>query len=161
MKPILLACVILAGYLFGPTAAAQVNDAFADLSAEIETLRSMAQTERKNLVADNLVLTETESQAFWPVYNQYRADMRAVDDKKVKLITDYAAKYQTLTDADAKKLIADHLKYQSDVVKLRNQYVAKFAKVMPMTKVARFYQIENRLDALSNLVIANNIPLTR
>ena len=161
MKSYLLACMLVAGSLFGHSAAAQVNDAFADLSAEIETLRSAAQKERKNLVADNMVLTEAESQAFWSVYNQYRTDMRAVDDKKVKLITDYAAKYQTLTDADAKQLIADGLKYQADVTKVRKSYVAKFSKVIPMTKVARFYQIENRLDALSNLVIANNIPLTK
>jgi hypothetical protein len=121
----------------------------------------MAQTERQAVVAGNLTLTAQESQGFWPLYNQYRSDVSAVQNKRVKVITDYAAKHQTLTDSDARKLLEEYLDYEAAVLKLRERYVSKFAKVLPGTKLARFFQIESKLDALTDLTIANNIPLTK
>ncbi len=106
-------------------------------------------------------MTAEEGQRFWPLYNQYRGDVSAVQDKRVKVITDYAAKYQALTDADARKLLDEYLGYQAAALKLRERYVGKFSKVLPGTKLARFFQIENKLDALTELTIASNIPLTK
>jgi hypothetical protein len=139
--------VALAGLFSSAPLCAQVNEKFADLAGEIELLRSMAQTE--------------ESQGFWPLYNQYRSEVSAVQNKRVKVITDYAAKYQTLTDSDARKLLEEYLDYEAAVLKLRERYVSRFAKVLPGTKLARFFQIESKLDALTDLTIANNIPLTK
>jgi hypothetical protein len=153
--------VALAGLFSSASLFAQVNEKFADHAGEIELLRSMAQTERQAVVAGNLTLTADEGQRFWPLYNQYRADVSAVQDKRVKVITDYAAKYQTLTDSDARKLLNEYLGYQSAFLKLRERYVDKFSKVLPGTKLARFFQIENKLDALTDLTIVSNIPLTK
>jgi hypothetical protein len=153
--------VALAGLFSSAPLRAQVNEKFADLAGEIELLRSMAQTERQAVVAGNLMLTAQESQGFWPLYNQYRSDVSAVQNKRVKVITDYAAKHQTLTDSDARKLLEEYLDYEAAVLKLRERYVSKFAKVLPGTKLARFFQIESKLDALTDLTIANNIPLTK
>jgi len=153
--------VALAGLLSSAPLAAQVNEKFADHAGEIELLRSMAQTERQAVVAGNLTLTAEEGQRFWPLYNEYRSDVSAVQNKRVKVITDYAAKYETLTDGDARKLLDEYLGYQTATLKLRERYVGKFSKVLPGTKLARFFQIENKLDALTDLTIASNIPLTK
>ena len=151
----------LAGLLNSAPLFAQVNEKFADLAGEIELLRSMAQTERQAVVAGNLTLTADEQERFWPLYNQYRSDVSAVQNKRVAVITNYAAKYETLTDADARKLLDEYLSYQSAFLKLREKYVGKFSKVLPGAKLARFFQIENKLDALTDLTIASNIPLTK
>lgn len=151
----------LAGLLVSVSSAAQVNEKFADLAEEIALLRSMAQTERTATVGQHMVLTATEGQAFWPLYNQYRADVAAAQDKRIKLITDYAAKYETLNDADARRLLDDYFDYQSNVLNVRRNYVSKFAKVLPGTKLARFFQIENKLDAVVDLTIASEIPLSK
>lgn len=158
---ILALTLALAGLLSGAPVVAQVNEKFADLAGEIELLRSMAQTERQAVVAGNLALTPEETQRFWPLYNQYRSDVSAVQDRRVKIITDYAAKYQTLTDGDARKLLDQYLGYQAAALKLREKYVSKFSKVLPGTKLARFFQIESKLDALTDLTITSNIPLTK
>lgn len=150
-----------AGLLSSAQLYAQVNEKYADLAPEIELLRSMAQTERQAVVASNLTLTAEEGQSFWPLYTQYRADVSAVQNKRVKVITDYAAKYESLTDGDARKLLDEYLSYQSATLKLREKYVGKFSKVLPGTKLARFFQIESKLDALTDLTIANNVPLTK
>lgn len=154
--PVLMACLV-----WNPGAVAQVNEKFADMADEIAMVRSMAQVERQVIVADAMYLTDQEALAFWPVYNDYRAAVTKVNDQLVKVITDYAAQRNTLTDAQAKALLADSFAYEQDLLKMRKKYVANFAKVLPMIKVARFYQIDNKLDVLTRLELASQIPLAR
>jgi hypothetical protein len=156
----LLAAVLSSGSTLTGSAAAQVNEAFADLSGEIETVRSMAQTERKGVVADNMPLTASESQAFWPLYNQYRYDVSRVEDRLVRIVTDFAAHYDSLDDAEAKKLVDQYLDVQDSLLKLRRQYAKRFAQVLPGTKLMRYFQIEHKLDAVTELELAQ-IPLAQ
>ena len=140
-------------------ATAQVNPAFADLTQATEEARTLVQTERKMIVSQALALTAEESNAFWPIYDRYMAEMKEAGDLRVKVITDYAASYDNLTDATAKQLIADGLKFQEKSLAVRKSYLKKFRKALPETKLARFYQIENKLDAIANFALARNIPL--
>jgi hypothetical protein len=156
-----VAAALAISLAWNPGASAQVNEKFADMADEIEMLRSVAQTERKVIVAKAMVLTDQEATAFWPVYNDYRAAMAKVNDRLVKLITDYAAQRDTLTDAQAQALVNDHIKFEQELLSVRKKYVKKFNKAMPMVKVARFYQIENKLDLLQKFGLASEIPLTR
>lgn len=156
-----VAAALLISLAWNPGATAQVNEKFADMTDEIEMLRSVSQTERKVIVAKAMALSDQEAAAFWPVYNDYRAEMFKVNDRLVKIITDYAAQRDTLTDAQAKTLLNDHIKFEQDLLKIRKKYIAKFNKAMPMTKVARFYQIENKLDILQKVGLASQIPLAR
>lgn len=153
--------IVLASLAWNPVASAQVNEKFADMTADIELMRSVAQTERQAIVARAMILTDQEATAFWPVYNDYRAEVAKVNDQLVKLITDYAAQRDTMTDAQAKTLLNDHIRFEQDLLKVRKRYIGKFDKVLPTTKVARFYQIENKLDLLQKLGLARNIPLAR
>ena len=154
----LLAFLLFCG-LFTTSVRAQVNEAFANVAGEIETARSMAQTERKAIVARNMTLTAAESEHFWPLYNRYRYEMSVLQDRQVAIITDFATHYETLDDVEARQILDKWLAYESDVVKLRARYLKRFAKVLPGTKLARYFQIENKLDAMSNLTTASRIPL--
>ena len=155
------AAALLVGLASNPLAFAQVNEKFADMAGEIELLRSVAQTDRQAIVARAMILTKEEETAFWPVYNDYRAAMAKVNDRLVKVVTDYAAQRDTLTDEQAKLLISDHLKFEQELLNVRKKYVKKFNTALPMVKVARFYQIENKLDLLQKLAITREIPLAR
>lgn len=138
---------------------AQVNPAFSDLTEATEQARTLLQTDRKMIVSQALALTPAESTAFWPIYDRYMADMKKIGDLRVKVITDYAASYDNLTDATARQLIADGLRYQDEMVDLREDYLKKFRKALPEVKLARFYQLENKLDAITNFALARQIPL--
>src|SRR5262249_15621815 len=72
---------------------AQVKRAFADVSDEIEMVRSLVRMERKAAVEQAMGLTPAESQAFWALYNEYEAERTRVNDRVVKVVTDYAAAY--------------------------------------------------------------------
>ena len=140
-------------------AVAQVNPAFADVSDEIEMVRSLVRMERKAAVEQAMQLTPAESQAFWTVYNEYEAERTRVNNRAVKVVTDYAAAYPEVGDARAQTLLAESFAADSDLLNLKKKYAKRFAKVLPPARVARFFQIERKLDAVQNLSVAEQIPL--
>jgi hypothetical protein len=148
----LLALLPLAG-------TAQVNPAFADLDAAVTDARAIIQTERRMLVSQALQLDQAEAAAFWPVYDQYAADLKKIGDLRVKVITDFAAAFPNFSDDLANQLLKDGLKYQEGLVKLRKGYLKKFTKALGPPKTARFYQLENKIDAVGNFALAREIPL--
>jgi hypothetical protein len=152
-KRLLITCAAIA--LTASFAAAQtVDDA-------IELGRTVIQAERQAITAASLGLTDSESAAFWPVYRQYRAEIARVDDKLVELIKGYAASYGSMTDATAKSLVNDFFAFEEKQLKVRRRYVRKFRKALPEKKLARFIQIENKLDAILRYQLAAELPLVR
>jgi len=138
---------------------AQVNPAFADVSDVIEMVRSLVRIERKAAVEQNMQLTPAESQAFWTLYNEYEAERTKVNDRAVKVVTDYAAAYPDVGDERAKTLLAESFDVESDVIALKKKYARRFEKVLAPARVARFFQIERKLDAVQNVRLAEEIPL--
>ena len=135
------------------------NGFAAEMTGSIEVLRSLAETERKATVAENMFFTSEEAEKFWPVYNEYREEARKVGDMRVKVIRDLAAEFETLDDARAEELLRQVLDFQADRVKLRKSYVKKFNKVIPAKKTVRFFQIDSKLDAIIDFALAKEIPL--
>jgi len=138
---------------------AQVNPKFADLNDAIEEARTVIATDRKTIVMQGLNLTPEQSAKFWPIYDEYMDKMRQVSDLRVKVITDFAANYENLSDDTAEQLVKEGLKYNQKLNDLRKSYVGKFHKALPWTQLARFYQIENRLDVITSFALAEQIPL--
>ncbi len=135
--------------------------AFAGEAADAnhDVLRDTIRANKKALVAVNLTLTDAEAKDFWPLYDRYQGDLKAVNDRLVALIEDYTANYGKLTDDRAKKLAEDYLAVEEDRAKVRRTYFADFTKVLPGKKAARFYQIENKMDAVIRYDLASEIPV--
>lgn len=85
--------------------------------------------------------------------------MKATGDLRLKLIVDFSENYNSMTNEKAAQLLADAQKYEQKALDVRKQYVKKRRKVLPVTKLARFYQIESKLNAIGNLVLADKIAL--
>jgi hypothetical protein len=135
--------------------------AYAQSTGETQALRAELQAERTKLVAANLELTETEGAKFWPLYNEYRTEQSKLGDRTITLVDDFARNFDALTDEKAKDLLKQQFKIEDDRLKLRRSYAGKFEKVLPAKKVARYYQIENKLDAAVAYEAAQSIPLAR
>jgi len=117
--------------------------------------------DKKLLVAENMQLTEAEAKAFWPVYKQYQDELFLLRTRTVKLIKDYSAAYETMNNATAKRLLDEYMTVEALGPKLRNAYLPKFRKVLPEVKVARYYQIENKIQAALVYELAAQIPLMK
>jgi hypothetical protein len=117
--------------------------------------------DKKLLVAENMQLTEAEAKAFWPVYKQYQDELFLLRTRTAKLIKDYANAYETMNNSTAKKLLNEYVTLEALGPKLRQAYLPKFRKVLPEVKVARYYQIENKIQAALFYELAANIPLMK
>ena len=133
----------------------------AQTPEEIELARTIAETEKKMIVARNMELTDPESEEFWPVYNAYQVDVRKINDRTIKLIRGYAENYETLSDERAEEMLKEFLDIQNARVKLKKSYVKKFRKVLPPKKLMRYYQVENKVEAMVNFDLVKTIPLAR
>jgi len=143
-------------------AAAKAGDAkHAATDIDLEILRDTIRANKKALVAANLDLTAEEKEKFWPVYDRYQKDLKAIHDRYLAIIQDYTASFETLTDEHAKKLLDDYLAVEAERVKLRTEYVKSFSETLPGRKVARFYQIENKMDAVLRYDLAATIPVVK
>jgi hypothetical protein len=129
--------------------------------SDLELSRDVLQAERKLLVSRSLELTDAEAAAFWPVFDKYAADQRALNDRLMKVIESFAADYATLTDERAEELLEESLSIREDRNQLRRSYLKRFSKAVSGKKLARFYQIDNKIDALLDARIAEVIPLAR
>lgn len=126
-----------------------------------QLVREKIQADKKLLIAENMQLTEAEAKAFWPVYESYQKDLGKIVERTKKLIEDYAKNYQTMTDATAKKLVNETLVIENERLKQRKVYLPKFRKVLSEKKVARYYQLENKIHAVVMYELAKIIPLMK
>ena len=129
----------------------------------MQILREKIKADKKLVVATNMELTESEAKVFWPVYEDYQKDLNGINQRIGKLIESYAADYKanTLTDDKAKKLVDEMNAIEQAEATLKTSYVPKLNKVLPMKKVARYMQIENKIRAIVKFELAGGVPLAK
>jgi len=127
----------------------------------MEIVLEKIRADKKLLVAENLQLTEGEAKGFWPVYSRYQDELFLLRARTAKLITDYAAGYDQMSNDTAKKLLDEYMTIEALGLKLRQAYLPKFRAVLPEVKVVRYYQIENKIYAALVYEIAAKIPLVK
>jgi Cu/Ag efflux protein CusF len=146
--------LLIAGVLTAPhLRAAQANE------DAIAVARSVIKADRQAVVAQAMQFTETESQAFWPLYREYRAEMDKVGDGIVKLVKEYANAYPNVPEDRAKTMLKDLTDFEKKQSATRASHLKKFSKVLSASKTLRFAQVESRLDLALRLELAAEIPL--
>jgi len=129
----------------------------------MQALKEKVKADKKLVVSANMNLTDSEAKGFWPVYESYQKDLGGINQRLAKLIKDYADAYNgnTIDDAKAKSLLTEVLAIENAEAGLKKSYLPKFEKVIPMKKVAVYYQIENKIRALVRYELASEIPLAK
>src|SRR6476620_12809432 len=165
MKRIVIALCVMTGILFvcgllPAQQSAQHHEATPAASDQyVDLLRKDLRSEKKQIVAANMLLTEAEAQKFWPVYDQYTAEAAKINDAKLSVIKEYAQHYESLSDVQADSLIKNWTAADESAVQLRMKYLPLFQKVLPGKKVARFFQVDRRIGSVIDLQLASEIPL--
>lgn len=116
---------------------------------------------REDIVKEEMRFSESESEAFWPVYDRYQADMLPVRDRYADLLTSYLTAYRagTVSKQMANQITDDYLDIQSDVLKIKRKYLKDFRKALPARKAARFYQLENKMELELESQLSALVPL--
>ena len=126
---------------------------------DVRLLRENMQSDKKMIVAANMLLTDKEAEKFWPVYDQYAAELAKINDAKLTVIKEYAINYENLSDTQAQDLAKKWTQADEKTVELRLQYLAKFQTIIPGKKIARFFQVDHRITSVMDLQLASQIPL--
>jgi Spy/CpxP family protein refolding chaperone len=136
-----------------PAATAQTVKETLDIN------RQAVETQRRVLVSGALPLTDAEAKAFWPLYDDYEKQRRPIDERANRLVADFVASAASLSDAQAKAMLAEALAVDEGRLKLRREFMDRMGKVIPPRKLVRFFQIENKLDSVVRADISKQIPL--
>ena len=138
---------------FGTQLMAQSDNDYLELAREV------LKTEKKAAIAEIMQLTDDESQPFWNLYNEYQGKLYLIQNKRIEIIKDFIENFETMTDEKADELWTNTMAYNQEILKLKKSYYTKFKKILPAGKAARFFQAENKIEALINAELAFDIPL--
>jgi hypothetical protein len=161
-KAVILVALVSATVLAGcGLAAAQAQQAPADIDKALEQVRQDARTDVNALIGASMNFTSDEAAKFWPLYRDYEAKRKAIADERFAIIKDYAATYETMTDAKATELVQRSLSLEDKLTAAKREFLAQLQKALPGKTAARFYQVNNRIENLVNLALASEIPLVK
>lgn len=131
----------------------------SDIDQDIDLLRKDVRSVKKQVIAANLDLTDDEAVKFWPIYDQYTADLAKINDTKVALIKDYGRNYTTMTDEQAEAYVKGRAAVDESVNRLRLKYFPAFRRVLSGKTTAKFFQIDWRISLMIDLQLASQMPL--
>jgi hypothetical protein len=134
---------------------------YSQSADEMQILRDKVKADKKLLVSQNMLLSDSEAKAFWPIYDAYQADLAKINERLGKAIVAYADAYNAgpVSNDTAKKLMNEYFAIEDEELKLQRSYAAKLEKVLPSAKVARYLQIENKIRSVLKYELAAKIPL--
>jgi Spy/CpxP family protein refolding chaperone len=128
------------------------SDDFVDLLCK--DIRS----QKKQIIAENMELSDAEAEKFWPVYDQYAAELSKIYDVKIALLKDYANNYNSMTGEQAENYIRKRAEVEQSIMELRLKYMPAFRKVLTGRETALFYQLDWRLGLATDVQLVR-VPL--
>jgi len=138
-----------------------VNAQTQYFETDIQGIRKDIREVAKEIFAENMVLTPEEGKIFWPLYDEYAAEVKILGDKEVKLTEEYMLNFYLMEDKTASNLLEDVLNLERDQQSLKSEYIRKMKKVLPAKVVGRFYQIDKRLNLLIQTEKMSRIPMLK
>jgi hypothetical protein len=141
------------------TAKPVVDDSQSMTDEDIQLLRKDIRAQRKQIIAANMTLSESEAEKFWPVYEQYVSDLVKLNGTKYALIRQYVQTRGALTDAEADSAVNQWVSVDQSVADLRRKYIPLFRKVLSPKSTALFYQLDRRVQLMIDLQLASSIPI--
>jgi hypothetical protein len=136
----------------------RAQDQEPTIDSTIAVVRANMQADRTTLITTGMNFSEKDGAVFWPIYRQYEYERSRLDDDRVAVIKEYTQKYPNLTDADAKAMAEKMLECDYRLVALKMKYFKKFNKVLPALTVAKFFQLERRVDLMMDMQVESSLP---
>ncbi len=145
--------VVLVLFTLG-SASAQIRDETI-LTYEVLT------EEWDDLIAGVLDLTEEEAAGFWPLYEDYTSLKGMLWAERIDVIAMFLAGYDTMGAEIARGLLGASFEIEGKMLALEREYAGLFDDVIPLNKVVRLFQAENKLETTMMMEIAKDIPLAK
>jgi hypothetical protein len=131
----------------------------ASSDEDIKLFRKDLRSLKKQIIAANMDLTDTEAEQFWPIYDRYTAELVKIYDTKYALLNEYAQNYTGITGEQAESYIKGRAAVEESTLQLRRKYLPIFRKVLSGRLTALFFQLDWRLGLIMDLQLASLTPL--
>jgi len=125
----------------------------------VELLRTDIRQQKAQIMGAVMQLDVDQAAKFWPIYNEYNAELTKLNNLRVSNIQEYARNYDHMTDAKADELIQKALDYRKQRAELLAKYYGRVKASLGAIEAARFVQVEDQLLMLIDLRIASALPL--
>ncbi len=96
-------------------------------------------------LTDRLHLTTTQSTTFWPIYDDYEAEIK---DARKAFRQKYRQGAAAETDAAAGRFIEDNLDFQEQALTINRKYKDRMLKVISPQQLATLYEAERDFKKL-------------
>ena len=126
---------------------------------DIALLRKDVRAMKMQVIGQNMSLSDTEAEKFWPIYKHYADDLHEVNNSKYALLKQYAETWATMTDQDALIYVRHWMEVDAEAQALRLKYVSPVTQALPGKKAATFFQLDRRLSMIVDLQLFSQIPL--
>ncbi len=127
----------------------------------LELLRKDLKTQKVAIMTTALPLTEKQGEAFWPLYREYDHELSLLGDRRLAVLKEFAANYDSLKAKQAEKLVKESFSIANDRNELLKKYYKKVAKVLGEVTAARFLQVENQMLTLIDAQVVSQVPLIK
>lgn len=126
---------------------------------DIQVLRKNIRSQRKQMIAANLIMTDVEAEKFWPIYEQYSSEAAKIEDTKYELIKQSVQNRGVLTDVEAEIAVKEWPDIDQSLAQLNMRYIPMFRKILSPKNTALFYQLNRRVQLLIDAQLASAVPL--
>jgi hypothetical protein len=117
-----------------------LSTTWAQDSERREDIREKMKAQRAAFITQKLELTESEAQKFWPVFNEFDAERKALLKEEPAKIS------HSMSDAEAQKAIDQFFDTKSKELELHKKYVSRFKAILPAPKVAMLLTIQKEFS---------------
>ncbi|MBP1222528.1 hypothetical protein [Flavobacterium sp. 1355] len=131
---------------------------FAQSADDVALVQSLYGKSKGDIIRDYLNLPEPQAAAFQAVYDNYEAERKALGQKKMQIISDYATNYDNITDEKADELAKNNLKNNVDFEKLLSKAYGKAKKAIGSINAAKFIQLEQYFQTTVRSSVQDEIP---
>ena len=130
-----------------------------NLQEYIKLLRSDVRQGKAEIMGAVMQLDIDQSAKFWPIYDEYDAELTKLNNLRLANMQDYVKNYDDMTDAKADELVQKAMDYRKQRMELVGKYYARVKAALGSIEAARFLQVEDQLLTLIDLQIASSLPI--
>lgn len=122
-----------------------VSIAFAQPPKPVKSQEQKEKIEslKVGFLTEKLNLTPEEAQKFWPVYNKYKEEMKALRQDRKEMKSSAPKDVESMNEQELSAFIEQKFLFEQKTLDLKKKYLAEFKKVLPLKKVALLYKAED------------------
>jgi hypothetical protein len=124
-------------------------------------LRADLKTQRKEIITELMQFDDEDAAKFWPLFEQYDAELSKIGDGRMALIVEYARNYENLTNDQADSLMSKAFELEVQRAQLKKKYFDRMKEALSATQATRFFLVENQIQHIIDLQISSGLPVAK